>query len=148
MKRINQQTLRERVAKDANVSQEVVRRVLESYQDVVLRALVAGETVTQSNFMSFTPVTRPERLARNLQTGELVVVPEQKAVKATVLPRVIELVRAGISEIDGHPVTTRKLPKGAKGIMPVVTTNPDTVKPRVRVTASARRRAARENAES
>lgn len=133
MTKLNQRYLHERIASDANVPMEVVKRVMESYQDVVLRALIQGDAIVQSNFMSFSVVERAEREARNPQTGERVTVPAQKAVKATVLPRVTELVRAGITEVDGQLVTTRKLPKGAKGILPVVTADPTVKKPRVRV---------------
>jgi DNA-binding protein HU-beta len=130
---LNQQYLHERVAADANVPIEVAKRVVESYQDVILRALIAGESVRQTNFMSLHVVERNERQAHNPQTGEKVTVPATKTVKVTVLPRVLELVRTGTMEIDGQLVTTRKLPKGAKGIVPVVTADPRVKKPRVRV---------------
>lgn len=137
---VNQQYLCERIAKDANVPFEVAKRVVESYQDVVLRALIQGESVRQTNFMSYHVVERDERQARNPQTGEKVVVPATKAVKVTVLPRVLELVRTGTLEIDGQLVTTRKLPKGAAGMMPVVTADPSKKKSRVRVTKPAKKR--------
>lgn len=148
---VNQHYLHERVAKDANVPYEVAKRVLESYQDVVLRALVQGESIRQTNFMSFHVVERPARTARNPQNGERVVVPAKKDVKVTVLPRVLDLVRTGTFEIDGHLVTTRKLPKGAAGMVPVVTVDPKTRKPRVRVAKPTKRRkprVARKNAKS
>lgn len=138
---VNQKYLHERVAADAQVPEEVVKRVLQSYQDVVVRALVKGESIRQTNFMSIHVVDRDERQARNPQTGEKVMVPATKAVKVTVLPRVLELVRTGTSEIDGHPVTVRKLPKGAAGVMPVVTADPNVRKPRVRVTTPRKRKA-------
>ena len=140
---VNQQYLHERVAKDANVPVEVAKRVVESYQDVLLRALIQGESVRQTNFMSLHVVERASRVARNPQTGEKVTVPAQKTVKVTVLPRVLELVRTGTLEIDGHLVTTRKLPKGAAGVMPVVTADPSKKKPRVRVTKPTSRRKSR-----
>lgn len=140
MSHVNQQYLHERVAADANVPVEVAKRVVESYQDVVLRALIQGESVRQTNFMSLHVVERPARLARNPQTGERVTVPAQKSVKVTVLPRVLELVRTGTLEIDGHLVTTRKLPKGAAGVMPVVTADPSKKKPRVRVAKPTKKR--------
>lgn len=140
MSHVNQKYLHERVAADAQVPEEVVKRVLESYQDVVVRALVAGESVRQTNFMSLHRVERAARQARNPQTGERVVVPAQLSVKVTVLPRVLELVRTGTLEIDGHPVTVRKLPKGAAGVVPVVTADPSEKKPRVRVAKPPKKR--------
>lgn len=140
MSHINQQYLHERVAVDADVPVEVAKRVVESYQDVVLRALIQGESVRQTNFMSFHVVERPARLARNPQTGERVTVPAQKSVKVIVLPRVLELVRTGTLEIDGQLVTTRKLPRGAAGVIPVVTVNPDKEKPQVCVVKPSKQR--------
>jgi len=137
---VNMQYLSERVAADANVPFEVAKRVIESYQDVVVRALIAGEDVRQTNFMSLHVVERGERQARNPQTGEKVTVPATKSVKVTVLPRVLELVRTGTMEIDGHLVTTRKLPKGAAGVVPVVTVDPGKKKPQVRVVQPRKRK--------
>lgn len=137
---LNQQYLHDRVSRDANVAVEVVKRVMQSYQDVVARSLARGEGVMQTNFMSFTVVERNERRARNPQTGETVTVPAQRAVKVAVSDRLLELVRAGVSEIDGQPVTLRKLPKGGKGIVSVVTVDPDVRKLRVRAPKSKAKR--------
>lgn len=133
---LNQQYLHDRVSHDANVAVEVVKRVMQSYQDVVARSLARGEGVMQTNFMSFTVVERPERQARNPQTGETVTVPAQRAVKVAISDRLLEIVRAGITEIDGQPITLRKLPKGGKGVVPVVTADPNARKPRVRAPKS------------
>ena len=132
MSNVNQKYLHERVAADSNVAEAVVKRVIESYQDVVLRALVAGERIRVSNFLSMHVVESDARRARNPQNGESVIIPAQKNVRVTVSPHVIGLVRAGLLEVDGQLVTTRKLPKGAKGVIPVVTANPKERKPRIR----------------
>jgi len=137
---LNQQYLHNRISHDANVDVEVVKRVMQSYQDVVARSLAGGEGVMQTNFMSFTVIERDERRARNPQTGETVMVPAQRAVKVAISDRLLELVRSGITEVDGHKVTLRKLPKGAKGIVPVVTADPNAHKLRVRAPKSRAKR--------
>jgi Bacterial nucleoid DNA-binding protein len=137
---LNQQYLHDRISHDANVAVEVVKRVMQSYQDVVARSLARGETVMQTNFMSFTVIERDERRARNPQTGETVTVPAQRAVKVAISDRLLEIVRSGITEVDGHKVTLRKLPKGGKGIVSVVTADPNARKLRVRAPKSKARR--------
>ncbi len=139
MNHVNQKYLNERISADCNVAEDVVKRVLESYQDVVLRALIAGESIRTSNFMTIRTADMPTYNARNPQTGAAVVVPAQRNVKVTVSPRVLELVRAGITEVDGQLVTTRKLPKGAKGVIPVVTVDPNRKLPRVRTVKPKRK---------
>lgn len=137
---LNQQYLHDRVSRDANVAVEVVKRVMQSYQDVVARSLARGEGVMQTNFMSFTVIERDERRARNPQTGETVMVPAQRAIKVAISDRLLELVRTGITEVDGQPVTLRKLPKGGKGIVSVVTADPNVRKLRVRAPKSKAKR--------
>lgn len=137
---VNMTYLTERVAADADVPLEVAKRVIESYQDVIVRALIDGESIRETNFLSIKVVDSDERTARNPQTGELVTIPARKNVRVTVLPRVTDLVRAGTTELDGQLVTLRKLPKGARGVLPVVTVDPSKKKPRVRVAKPAKKR--------
>lgn len=129
---MNQLELHRRVSRDSNVAPEVVKRVLQSYQDVIARALAADESVTQTNFFGIYAVEKNERPGRNPHTGASIMIPARRIIRVIFSERLLEIVRSGTTEIDGRPVTLRKLPKGAKGIIPVVTADPSARKLRVR----------------
>lgn len=133
---LNQQHLHGQIARDANVATEVVKRVMESYQDVIARNLAAGDNVMQTNFLSFHVIEQNERQARNPHSGGTMTIPARRRIKVIISERLLEIVRTGTVEIDGQPVTLRKLPKGAKGIIPIVTVNPKDRKLRVRAPRS------------
>lgn len=133
---MNQLELHRRVSRDSNVAPEVVKRVLQSHQDVIARALAADESVTQTNFFGIYVVEKNERSGRNPHTGESITIPARRIIRVIFSERLLEIVRSGTTEIDGRPVTLRKLPKGAKGIIPVVTADPSAHKLRVRAPKS------------
>lgn len=103
----------ELIAADSGIPESVVKHVMGSFQDVVVRTLVQGESVCMTNFVSFYPVHRVAGVRRNLQTGETFVVPAHESVRVKVLPRVKELVRADSLEENGKLITVRKRAKGA-----------------------------------
>lgn len=118
---VNHRQLFKRIVADTGVPEKVVKRVVESFQDEIIRALVAGESVRMTNFLSLNPVEKGERVARNPQNGESVFVPAQRSVRVTVMPRVIELVKADVAEINGQLITLRKTRRGTANATSAVT---------------------------
>lgn len=141
---VNITRLVELVSEESGFNRVAVQRVIHAYQDVIARKLAAGERVMQSNFLSIEPVERGERLTRNPQTGEPILVPAKRVVRVIVSERLQELVSHAITEVDGQPVTLRKLPRGAVGVMPIVTAIPEERRPRVKGRNVPRRRPKRQ----
>ena len=69
------------VAESAETSKASIERILSILQDTITDAVKDGKKVTLPGFVSFTPVDRDERQARNPQTGETVTIPAKRVVK-------------------------------------------------------------------
>lgn len=68
-------------AEDVKVSQRAMGQYVDTIVDVIKDALVSGEEVKIANFGSFSVVDKPQREARNPQTGETFMAPAHKAPK-------------------------------------------------------------------
>ena len=66
---------------DVKVSQKMMGQYIDTITDVIKDALVNGEEVKIANFGSFSVVDKPQREARNPQTGETIMVSAHKAPK-------------------------------------------------------------------
>lgn len=62
-------------------TQKDVGLVLETIFETIKQEVIKGEKVNIPSFGSFEQTTRAARKAHNMQTGEIVAVPETKAVK-------------------------------------------------------------------
>lgn len=71
-----------KIAETASFTQKDVRAMLSGIQDVTLAALAEGDEVTVLDGLKLYVKDVAERTARNLQTGENMVIPAHKAVKA------------------------------------------------------------------
>ena len=68
------------VAEQADLTQAVAADAVNAMVDAIVESLVEGNEVAILGFGSFKVTDRPARTARNPQTGEMVEVPESKAV--------------------------------------------------------------------
>lgn len=68
------------VAEKADLTQAVAADAVNAMVDAIVESLVEGNEVAILGFGSFKVTDRPARTARNPQTGEMVEVPESKAV--------------------------------------------------------------------
>jgi DNA-binding protein HU-beta len=101
--RINKATLAEHVAAEAGMNPAKVARVLEAFFDVVARKVVEGDAVAISNFGTWSAKPTPERLARNPQNGDVLVVPAGRRPVFSYSPTVRKAVVSGAA-----PATLRK----------------------------------------
>lgn len=62
-------------------SEKAGAEVIDKFTAVLLEAAKAGDEVTLGGFGKFVTVTKPARTCRNPKTGEMMEVPEKKAVK-------------------------------------------------------------------
>ncbi|MFJ5532403.1 HU family DNA-binding protein [Streptomyces sp. NPDC093261] len=92
---MNQTELIETVRKRTGVRRKDVDQVVTALFDVVTEEVAAGNIVAVTNFVSWTPVERPGRWARNPQTGERVRVAPRRDVRVRALPRFKEIVAGG-----------------------------------------------------
>lgn len=69
-----------RTAMVSGQSQSVVREVLDAMTGVVKKAISTGDSVMLAGLGKLYSVQRGEKQARNIRTGETVVVPPRKAV--------------------------------------------------------------------
>ncbi|MFF7142319.1 HU family DNA-binding protein [Streptomyces nodosus] len=92
---LNKAGLAAAVAKELGISQPEGRRAVDAVLNTITRTLAAGHSVTVTNFGSWHAIQRPERQARNPQTGGSVTVPARQEVRVLISPRLRDLVRAG-----------------------------------------------------
>lgn len=69
--------------------------IIWNFLDVVAQTLAAGDSLTISNFGTFSAHERPARKARNPQTGETVEIPAQRVATFKATGRLREMVRDG-----------------------------------------------------
>lgn len=93
--KINHTALVEHVAAEAGVSPKVVGQVLRAFFDVVGRKVTEGHSVNVTNFGTWRSRVRGERLARNPQNGDTVIVPETRYPAFTFAPAFRRSVRSG-----------------------------------------------------
>lgn len=69
-----------KIASEANLKQQDVKKVVQKTLDAVIAALAQGETVELRNFGIFKVKSRKGRTGRNPRTGEKVPVPPKRVV--------------------------------------------------------------------
>ncbi len=78
---MNKKELVEKIAQGAGVSKAVAERTLNSFMDVIMDAMSAGDRVTLVGFGTFYVQERKARTGRNPQTGKEIKIPAKKIVK-------------------------------------------------------------------
>jgi DNA-binding protein HU-beta len=71
----------ERIAEKANLTKANAERSLNAFLESVQDVLVAEGKLTLTGFGTFVVEERKERLGRNPQSGEAIIIPETKVVK-------------------------------------------------------------------
>ena len=71
------------IAESAKINEATAEIAVENVIEAMKNALVNGENIHIRGFGVLEPVTRKEKVAHNIQTGQCVVVPEKKSVKFT-----------------------------------------------------------------
>lgn len=90
---------------------------VEAVLDAMVRAVVAGETVSVTGFGSLTPEMRPARTARNPQNGQPVELTARRVVRFRPGARFKQLV-AGRRDMPDSGICIRKDPKTPKPARP------------------------------
>lgn len=104
--------LAEAVAEETGIYVGDVKIVLRATVDVIVRQAAEGYRVFITNFGSFVGYNSRARYARNISTGERILVPETRRIRFTSAPRNKELVKHQHSVVNGVPITTKKRGKG------------------------------------
>lgn len=78
---MKKQDLIRNLAKRSGIRQVDCKLVLDALVDEILDSLIRGDKVFIKNFATFEISQRPERVGRNLNTGEAEVYPPVKVVK-------------------------------------------------------------------
>lgn len=84
----------EKVAVQSGQTREKVRQVVDTIYDVTKEALASGESVMVCGLGKLEVIKRGKKMARNLHTGERVVVPPRKVVILKVSTGLTEAVNA------------------------------------------------------
>lgn len=105
---LNQAQLIQAVAAERGVSFAHAEEYVHTILDIIARTLIAGHSVTITNFGSLTTRTAPARSAHNLQTGQRMLVPARRTLKWRTSDRLAALIAAG-----DPTASIRKLPKGS-----------------------------------
>lgn len=82
------------IAIQTGFSQKDIKVVVESMWDIALSTLAAGNVVKLFDGLTLERVYKPEREARNPQTGEIIVVPAKHSVKCKLGKKVKDAVNA------------------------------------------------------
>lgn len=83
------------IAEETSLTKADVTRVLNSLQENVTKAVVAGKQVKIPGFVAFDPKTSAARTMRNPSTGEPIDVAEKKVVRVRPLTALSEAVKNG-----------------------------------------------------
>ncbi len=81
---MNKSELISAIAEKTEMTQKAVGDVIAEFENVVTAAVVKGDKVALTGFLSIERVERKARTARNPQTGEAIKVAASKAVKVSV----------------------------------------------------------------
>lgn len=110
---MNKRELAEAVAERLNSDPRTAERHINAVLEEIGRAMVRGEDVLLTGFGTFLVKKRAERPARNMQTGERVIVPARPAVAFRTGARLRKHVRGEIAITENINVTG-KSPKTRK----------------------------------
>lgn len=80
---MNKAELTDAVAESAGVAKADVAKVLAGLEEVVTGAVVGGDKVAITGFVSFEQTQRAARQGRNPQTGATIQIPASKGVKVS-----------------------------------------------------------------
>ena len=69
-----------KISQDTEIKQVIVKEVVQRTLDAIFESLKAGKRIELRNFGVFQVKKRKKRIGRNPKTGEVVPVPERKAV--------------------------------------------------------------------
>jgi DNA-binding protein HU-beta len=69
------------IAESTGLSKAETQKAVQGFMDTVAQSLAKGEVITLVGFGGFSAVQRSEKTAKNLRTGEKIVIPARKAVK-------------------------------------------------------------------
>lgn len=83
------------VAADTGVGKKTIRQVMDSIVDRTTRALVAGDNAMIFGLGRMSVVKRGPKLARNIWSGENVIVPPRNAVVMAPSDALVKAVNAG-----------------------------------------------------
>jgi DNA-binding protein HU-beta len=75
------------LADEMKLTQDVAYEMVMTLCEIIAKTVAQGGSVSISNFMSWERVVRAPRLVRNPRTEKMVHVPERKAVKVNISPR-------------------------------------------------------------
>ena len=78
---MNKQELISVIAESTGLSKAETRKAVQAFIDTVAQSLAKGEVITLIGFGGFFAVQRSEKTAKNVRTGEKIVIPARKAVK-------------------------------------------------------------------
>lgn len=78
---MNRRELAKKISQKTEVSEKKVLQVMEVLTMTVLESLRKGEPVVIHKFGTFKPVVRKRKKARNLKTGEQIVIPSYRTIK-------------------------------------------------------------------
>lgn len=70
---------------DLEVPTSEAKRILESFQNVITKAVKKGDPVTITGFAKFARIDRPARMGRNPATGETIKIKAKRVVRITPL---------------------------------------------------------------
>ena len=78
---MNKGELIEAVANDANITKAQAQAAMDAFTSNVKKALKSGDKVTLVGFGTFSASTRAERMGRNPQTGQPILIPQRRVAK-------------------------------------------------------------------
>lgn len=78
---MTRQELASEIAKRTGQDATVTRKTMEAFISLVMETVAAGEGVYLRGFGTFSKATRAAKKARNIKTGETVMIPERSAVR-------------------------------------------------------------------
>lgn len=78
---VSKKEIVDKIARDLEVKQTLVKRIVQDFLDLIVEELVRGNKIEFRNFGIFQVVEKRARIARNPKTGVRVEVPAKRVVK-------------------------------------------------------------------
>jgi DNA-binding protein HU-beta len=110
---MNKTTLIAEITDELNTSDDGwtkadVKRVLETFETVVVESCSKGDPVTLTGFVKFARQDRKARMGRNPATGESIKIPAKSVAKATALKKFKDAVMASAPKAKKAPAKGRR----------------------------------------
>jgi integration host factor subunit beta len=67
-----------------NLSKKDINKIIDITFDTIIDGCEHGKSYTQNNFGKFEPKVRAKRKGRNIETGEIIDIPEANTIKFTI----------------------------------------------------------------